>query len=98
MQQDLLSITLEYCTPWNYTARAVSLTEEVLSEREIEYFIKDWKLVPASGGKFEVTINGELVWSKKQLGRHAESGEVKEAIQKFLKPLIPEGFKMPEKD
>ena len=34
------------------------------------------KLVEASGGLFEVTVDGELVFSKKKLGRHAQSGEV----------------------
>jgi selenoprotein W-related protein len=33
-------------------------------------------LVESSGGVFEVTVEGRLVFSKKQLGRHAEPGEV----------------------
>jgi selT/selW/selH-like putative selenoprotein len=53
------------------------LTEEILSERAIEYFVADWKLIPSSGGKFELTINDELVFSKKQLKRHAEPNELR---------------------
>ena len=34
------------------------------------------KMVPSSGGVFEVTADGELVFSKKALKRHAEPGEV----------------------
>ena len=34
------------------------------------------KLVESSGGAFEVTVNGELIFSKLRLGRHAEPGEV----------------------
>jgi len=34
------------------------------------------KLVPSSGGRFEVTVDGELVFSKASLRRHAEPGEV----------------------
>ncbi len=30
------------------------------------------RLVPSSGGVFEVTVDGELVYSKKGTGRHAE--------------------------
>ena len=30
----------------------------------------------SSGGVFEVTVDGKLVFSKKALGRHAEPGEV----------------------
>lgn len=38
-------------------------------------------LVPSRGGVFEVTWDGELVFSKKQLGRHAEPGEVIQEIE-----------------
>jgi len=72
--------------------------EEILSEREIEIFVGGWKMIPSTGGRFEVTVNGELVFSKKQLGRHANPGEVREAILKVLEPLRPEGFVMPEDD
>lgn len=33
-------------------------------------------LVPSGGGVFEVVVDGDLVFSKKELGRHAEDGEV----------------------
>lgn len=36
----------------------------------------DVKLIPSGGGVFEVTVDGEPVFSKKALGRHAEPGEV----------------------
>ena len=31
--------------------------------------IKDLKLIPAGGGCFELTVNGELVYSKLQTGK-----------------------------
>ena len=34
------------------------------------------RLIPSSGGAFEVTVDGELVFSKKARRRHAEPGEV----------------------
>jgi selenoprotein W-related protein len=34
------------------------------------------RLIESSGGLFEVQVDGELVFSKKALGRHAEPGEV----------------------
>ena len=89
MQQGLLDITLEYCAAWNYTPRAVSLTEEILGEREIEAFIRSWHMIPSTGGKFEVSVNGELVFSKKGEGRHAEPGEVRTAIVKKLEEVRP---------
>jgi selenoprotein W-related protein len=38
------------------------------------------ELIESSGGVFEVTIDGRLVFSKKQLGRHAEPGEIVRAM------------------
>ncbi len=34
------------------------------------------KLIESSGGLFEVTVDGKLVFSKQELGRHAKDGEV----------------------
>lgn len=54
----------------------MSLLNELLADKELEAQIESLTLIPASGGKFEVAVNGELVFSKKGLGRHAEPGEV----------------------
>jgi selenoprotein W-related protein len=40
------------------------------------------KMVPSSGGVFEVSVDGKLVFSKKALGRHANPGEVVGLIQR----------------
>lgn len=44
-------------------------------------------MIPSTGGVFEVVVNGELLFSKKALGRHAEPGEIKAAIQRKLKDV-----------
>jgi len=80
MQQALLDVKISYCAPCGYTERVMALSSEILGEREIEFYIGNWTLVPDKGGVFEVEVNGELVFSKKTLGRHAEPGEVREAI------------------
>jgi len=38
--------------------------------------IKNLNLQPASGGVFEITYNGELIFSKKSLDRFPEKGEI----------------------
>lgn len=38
--------------------------------------IAEITLIPTGGGVFEVTVNGKLVFSKKELGRFPEQGEV----------------------
>ncbi len=41
-------------------------------------------LMEASGGLFEVMVDGDLIFSKKDLGRHAEEGEVLRLIRGHL--------------
>ena len=36
----------------------------------------DTELIASHGGVFEITVDGDLVFSKKGLGRHADPGEV----------------------
>jgi len=47
--------------------------------------VKEWVLLPSSGGVFEVTVDGTLVFSKKALGRHGEPGEVARLIKEALR-------------
>jgi selenoprotein W-related protein len=46
--------------------------------------IESLTLVPSVGGRFEVTVDGHLLYSKLQTGRHADKGEVVELVHKFL--------------
>ena len=52
--------------------------------KNFEYDIKDLTLVPSDGGKFEVSVNDKLVYSKLQTHRHAEPGEVVGLVRKVL--------------
>jgi selenoprotein W-related protein len=61
----------------------VSLANELLKKYEPE--IEALALVPSDGGRFEVSIDGKLIYSKLQTGRHAEPGEVARLVQKILK-------------
>jgi len=38
--------------------------------------IENFKLIPSSGGRFEVVAGDKVIYSKKAEGRHAEEGEV----------------------
>lgn len=50
--------------------------------------IEDIDLVPSSGGRFEVTLDGDLLFSKAALGRHAEPGEIAGMVRERLGPEI----------
>ena len=42
-------------------------------------------LVPSDGGRFEVSANGKLLYSKLNTHRHAEPGEVSGLVAKYLR-------------
>jgi selenoprotein W-related protein len=60
----------------------VDLAGELLKNFEPE--IDRISLEPSDGGRFEVEVNGSLIYSKLQTGRHAEPGEVAGLIRKIL--------------
>jgi len=47
--------------------------------------ISDLKLVPGSGGCFELTVNGELIYSKLQTGRFPDEKSMIEAVGQRLR-------------
>lgn len=60
----------------------MSLVDELL--KEYEHVIEAVSLVPSDGGKFEVSVNGRLVYSKLETKRHAEAGEIITIISKMV--------------
>jgi len=44
--------------------------------KQFEQDIQSIRLIPSEGGRFEVTVDGQLIYSKLQTRRHAEAGEV----------------------
>ncbi len=53
--------------------------------KHFEHLIENITLVPSDEGRFEVTVNGELIYSKLQTKRHAEAGEVVSLVNKMVK-------------
>jgi len=60
------------------------VTEQILADRGLEIHIAVWKLIPAKGGIFVFEVNGETLFSKKELGRHAEDGEIRALLLAYL--------------
>jgi selenoprotein W-related protein len=60
----------------------VGLADELL--REFEHTIDRLVLVPSDGGRFEVSVNGELLYSKLQTRRHAEPGEIMKLVRRMV--------------
>jgi selenoprotein W-related protein len=60
----------------------VSLSAELFEH--FEHVIESLSLIPSDGGRFEVSVNGVLIYSKLQTKRHAEAGEIVNLISKMV--------------
>ncbi len=56
---------------------------EILHEFEPD--IESITVVPSDGGRFEVSVNGKLIYSKLQTGRHVNQGELVQLIRAYRK-------------
>ena len=60
----------------------MSLVDELL--KNYEHLIESVALIPSDEGRFEVSMNGKIIFSKLQLKRHAEAGEIVKLISKIV--------------
>ena len=72
-----MNISIEYCAQWNYLPRASSLEAELKSR----FPGVETKLISSGGGVYEIILEGELIFSKKTLGRFPDDGEVAALIK-----------------
>ncbi len=73
-----MKFSIEYCTSWGYISKAMYLAKELLGKYKND--ISSLELIPSSGGVFEVTVNGNLIFSKKETGRFPEANEILDKI------------------
>lgn len=64
----------------------MSLADEILSKWAP--IMRTVELRSGGSGRFEVTLDGELLFSKSQLKRHANPGEVTAMFEKKLGPAL----------
>ncbi len=50
-----------------------------------EFQIKELRIIPSDGGRFEIVVDNELIYSKLATHRHAEPGEVAGLVEMKLK-------------
>ncbi|GAB4477743.1 MAG: hypothetical protein Kow00124_21290 [Anaerolineae bacterium] len=63
------------------------MTETLL--KEFEFDVESWTLIPSDGGRFEVEVNGKLVYSKLATKRHTDADEIRALLQEELAALNP---------
>ena len=60
----------------------MSAIEDLLSN--YQHVIDEFTVVTGSKGVFDVEVNGELLYSKHDSGRHAEPGEILELFEQHF--------------
>lgn len=64
----------------------MSATAEILSN--YQHVIDELSLKTGGSGVFDVVVNDQLIYSKKETGRHAEPGEVFRLFQSVVGPDV----------
>ncbi len=77
-------IEIEYCTQCRWLLRAAWLAQELLTTFEQE--LGGVTLAPGTGGVFEVRVEGQRVWSRKEEGRFPEAKELKQRVRDRVAP------------
>jgi selenoprotein W-related protein len=77
-------IEIEYCTQCNWLARASWVAQELLTT--FSHDVASVALVPGTGGIFEVRVDGEVVFSRKEAGRTVDPVELKQAVRDRIAP------------
>ena len=78
-------VEIAYCTQCKWLLRAAWLAQELLTTFEQE--LTGVNLKPATGGTFEVKLNGVAIFNRKVSGRFPESKELKQLIRDVIAPL-----------
>lgn len=56
---------------------------------DYQHVIADLTVVMGAKGVFDVEVDGELIYSKYQTGRHAKDGEVLRLFRERIGPDVP---------
>ncbi|MEN8241012.1 MAG: Rdx family protein [Chloroflexota bacterium] len=57
---------------------------EIINDTELESVTKSFALIPSEGGRFEFSVDGALIYSKLQTGRHVEDNELRNLMKAHL--------------
>jgi selenoprotein W-related protein len=77
-------VEIRYCTQCRWLLRAAWMAQELLTTFDTE--LGEVALVPGTGGVFDVSLDGELIFSRKQAERFPESKELKQLIRDRIAP------------
>ena len=78
-------IEIEYCTACKWLIRAAWIAQELLSTFEED--LAEVALRPGStGGIFDIRLDDQMLWSRKEAGRFPEIKELKQRVRDAVAP------------
>jgi selenoprotein W-related protein len=77
-------VEIKYCSQCRFVLRAGWLAQELLMTFGTD--LGELALVPGTGGVFEVRVDGELIWSKRDKGRFPDSKDLKQLVRDRIAP------------
>jgi selenoprotein W-related protein len=77
-------LEIEYCTQCRWLLRAAWMAQELLTTFTKE--LGEVALIPGANGIFEVRLDGETIFSRRQQGRFPESKELKQLVRDRIAP------------
>lgn len=78
------AINIYYCTQCNWLLRSAWMAQELLHT-----FAEDLHAVtlkPGTGGVFEISIDGEVIWERKQEGGFPDAAALKQRVRDYCWP------------
>ena len=79
------NITIEYCTQCLWMFRAVWMGQELLTTFSDE--ISEFTLKPGTGGVYNIFVNDQLIFSRKEKNRFPEITELKKLVRDIVAPV-----------
>lgn len=77
-------IDIHYCTGCRWLLRSAWMAQELLTTFEED--IGELTLHPGSGGIFEVYVDGERIWSRKEMQGFPEITQLKQRVRDQIDP------------
>jgi selenoprotein W-related protein len=77
-------VEIHFCPKCRWQARATWIAQELLTT--FEDAIGEIALIPSSSGTFDVSLGGELIFSRSTSGRFPEPKELKQEIRDRIAP------------
>jgi len=78
------AIAISYCTQCNWLLRSAWMAQELLSTFGQD--LGSVTLVPGTGGIFEITVDGALLWERKRDGGFPDVKVLKQMVRDQIDP------------